>query len=306
MTHIRNRLRPNTAYRLVSFGGPTLGPFAGTWLTDRLSWRWNMRTLPMISFVALCLYAFTIPESHRATLERKQKHKRVKALRKLVEQVGDDVEKTAPQHRQAMEDFAALEQHESRHSRPTLGQRMITSLQRPFVFLCTEPLIIVVCIYTAVLYGLLYGLLAGVRFAFIRVNGFSDLQTSWVYLAILLGFTIGAAFIGSWLQDKQFKAAWVSSKERFNCNVINKLTFFPFLTSGRRHLQARDSNRSRSMGFLCRPRRSLHLRLVCSFLPLRSSLDRPLYGNDHLCLWYAIDLQFMAVVSIGCVWREFG
>ncbi|CAO1631306.1 unnamed protein product [Sympodiomycopsis kandeliae] len=192
-TVTRNRLRYNTCYRIVSFGGPTLGPFAGSWLTEKCGWRWNMRMLPIFSFVALCLYAFTVPETHRPTLLRKQHHRRRLEMER-------DPEKR--------DSSGLFDGQCAELPMPSLKQRLITALKRPFIYLFTEPLVMMICLYTAILYGLLYGLLGAFPYAFMDLRGLSRIDTSWMYLSILLGFLLGAAIIGLTLQDRQFKKAW--------------------------------------------------------------------------------------------------
>lgn len=155
-----------------------------------------MRVLPIFSFFALCLYAFTVPESHRPTLLRKQQQRWRKELQRR-----DDLESKAS---------SGPEDHNTRSAAPTpsLKERLITALKRPFVYLFTEPLVMIVCFYQAILYGMLYGLLGAFPYAFMDLRGLSRLNTSWMYLSILLGFVIGAAAIGCLLQDRQFKRAW--------------------------------------------------------------------------------------------------
>lgn len=201
MTKTRNRLRYNTMYRIVSFGGPTLGPFAGSWLTERAGWRWNMRVLPMFSFVALCLYALTVPETHRPTLARKQQRRWRKRLERSRNPNDED-----PEEKGTSPGVNAPTAKET--PSPSLKQRLTTALKLPFTYLLEEPLVMVVCLYTAILYGMLYGLLGAFPYAFIDIRGLTRLNTSWMYLSILLGFIIGAAFIGCLLQDRQFKRAW--------------------------------------------------------------------------------------------------
>lgn len=238
MTRTRDRLRYNTAYRLISFGGPTLGPFIGTWITERVGWRWNMRVLPMFSFVALLLYALTVPESHRPTLlARQQKAKAKRAMQAAKNgdleaqeavSVGVESKTTASQINSTANTTTGADAATTEKDRetaairgaaaaalktipnPSLALRLKIALKRPFIFLFTEPLVMVVCLYTAILYGLLYGLLGAFPYTFIDIRDLSRTHASYMYLSILLGFTLGAVLIGFWLQDRQFKKAWDS------------------------------------------------------------------------------------------------
>lgn len=153
-----------------------------------------MRVLPIFSFVALCLYAFTVPETHRPTLLRSQQRRRQRRS-------DNDPEAGCGSKGDGKEGIAV-------QPTPSLRVRLSAALKRPFIYLFTEPLVMIVCAYTAILYGMLYGLLGAFPYAFMDIRGLNRLNTSWMYLSILLGFIIGAACIGCFLQDRQFKRAW--------------------------------------------------------------------------------------------------
>lgn len=127
MTHARNRLRYNSAYRLVSFGGPTLGPLIGAFVVSRADWRWNLRILPIFSGIILVIYAFTVPESHRATIARKQAARREREM--VAEEDGDDMEKGLGMKPSAL--------NKRQLPGPTLAQRYKVALMRPFIFIFT-------------------------------------------------------------------------------------------------------------------------------------------------------------------------
>lgn len=145
MTRVRERMRYNVAYRLVSFGGPTLGPLIGTFVTEEAGWRWNLRILPIFSFAILVVYALVVPETYRPTLE----HRRAQLERRQARQKALEEGKTKEDDNDDADSSKKI----------SLSQRYSTALKRPFVFLLTEPVIMIVSLYTAVLYGLLYGTL---------------------------------------------------------------------------------------------------------------------------------------------------
>ncbi|KAE8211621.1 hypothetical protein CF327_g4643 [Tilletia walkeri] len=194
MTRVRNRLRFNTAYRLVSFGGPTLGPIVGTFVL-RVGFRWNLRLNPIFSFVALVLYTFTIPESHRPTLLRRQQRARERAIQSS-DQLGKEESEVAMNQRKFL-----------RQPRGSTLQRYKIAATQPWKLL-TEPLVIIVCAYTALLYGLLYGVLAAFPLIWQEIRGRNEEYASLVYLALLGGFAAGALFIGCWFQDRSFKKVY--------------------------------------------------------------------------------------------------
>ncbi|KAE8186194.1 hypothetical protein CF335_g7516 [Tilletia laevis] len=192
MTRVRNRGRFNTAYRLFSFGGPTLGPIVGTFVL-RVGFRWNLRLNPILSFVALLMYGLTVRESHRPTLLRRQQRARERALQNS-DQLGKEESEVAMKQREMMR----------QPSGPSLLQRYKAASTMPWKLL-REPLVIIVCAYTALLYGLLYGVLAAFPLIWQEIRGRNEEYASLVYLALLGGFTGGNLIIGCWFQDRSFK-----------------------------------------------------------------------------------------------------
>ncbi|KAK0550584.1 hypothetical protein OC846_003599 [Tilletia horrida] len=197
MTRLRNRLRYNTAYRLVSFGGPTLGPIVGTFAL-RAGFRWNLRLNPIFSGTALILYAFTIPETHRPTLLRRQQRARERAL--MAQSDLGQEEEGIKNREAALEKQRLMRQPAG----PSILKRYKMAMTTPFKLL-KEPLVIIVCMYTALLYGLLYGVLAAFPLIWQEIRGRNEEYASLVYLALLGGFAAGAFFIGCWFQDRSFK-----------------------------------------------------------------------------------------------------
>ncbi|PWN45465.1 MFS general substrate transporter, partial [Ceraceosorus guamensis] len=194
MVRVRDRLRYLTMYRIVSFGGPTLGPLVGTFL-NQASWRWNLAVLPFFSFATLVLYATTVPESHRVTIARKQLEQRQKEHEKEVEKLCEEGKMTRSTGDRSNRELGG----------PSLMQRYKTALSMPFVLLFTEPIVGIVCIYTALLYGLLYGIIAAFPLVWQDIRGRSPEYASTVFLTLLGGFCLGAGLIGCWLQDKSYK-----------------------------------------------------------------------------------------------------
>lgn len=94
----------------------------------------------------------------------------------------------------------------------------------------TEPVIIIVSLYTAVLYGLLYGTLVSISieircqliiylqaafpFVWQQIRRRSPEYASITYLSLLGGFTFGAIFVGCWIQDSQFKREYDEKRYR--------------------------------------------------------------------------------------------
>lgn len=108
----------------MAFGGPALGPLCSSFIEHDIGFRWNLRVMAIFSGLMSLLAAF-VPETHGPTL-----------LKWKVKKEG-----RAP---------------------PALSARQVVAvykvaLARPIVYLFTEPIVTLVCVYLSILYGILYG-----------------------------------------------------------------------------------------------------------------------------------------------------
>lgn len=123
---------PMAFFSAAPFLGPVIGPLVGGFLSDASGWRWLYWIQLILSGVAYILLVFTVPETYApAILSKKAK--------KVRKETGDST-------------FVTEEQLDVR----PLGQRLRIFLIKPFQLLLTEPIVFLLSIYMAVLYGLLY------------------------------------------------------------------------------------------------------------------------------------------------------
>lgn len=109
---------------LCAFGGPTLGPLCGSYIQRDAGMRWNMRVMAI--FITLTsIGAALVPETFHPTIIKRKLKLQGRSPAKL--------------------------------SRQELVSVFRVALSRPIVYLFTEPICTLVCLYLAVLYGTMYG-----------------------------------------------------------------------------------------------------------------------------------------------------
>ncbi|KAI0478082.1 major facilitator superfamily domain-containing protein [Xylaria cf. heliscus] len=162
---------PSLIYILSPFLGPGLGPVLGVFLVDRKGWRWTQYTLVFFSaFSLICVLVGS--ESYHPTLQRRR-----------MKQLGLKPPDNIP--------FLV-----------TLKKFLTTGLLRPLHMMFTEPIVGLLCLYIAFVFGVLFLFFGAFFLLFETVYHFTLVQSGLVFLGIALGCVIGAVNIG--VCDKLF------------------------------------------------------------------------------------------------------
>lgn len=118
---------------IAAFGGPFLAPTSGGFIVDSyLGWRWTQYLTAIMAALCLCLNIFLLDESYSPViLACKVRHIRAVsknwAIHAKQEEIEVDIQELAKKN-----------------------------LSRPLRLLFTEPIVLLLSIYTAFIYGLLY------------------------------------------------------------------------------------------------------------------------------------------------------
>ncbi|PWY65503.1 MFS general substrate transporter [Aspergillus eucalypticola CBS 122712] len=112
---------PLALFSAGSFLGPVFAPVAGGFISEYLSWRWNFWVVLIVSGVVYAACVLFLPETYAPKLLRD------KACRQGVVQDG-----------------------------PSLNSQLMTSLTRPWLMLFAEPILFLLSLYMAFIYGILY------------------------------------------------------------------------------------------------------------------------------------------------------
>lgn len=157
----------------ATFVGPVLGPIVGGFLTDSfLGWRWTawITLIASASFGLLAL--FIVPETYPPVLHQRR-------AARLRRETGN----------WAYHSF--LDEH-----RPTASEIVNKYLLRPIQMLFLEPILLLVTIYLALVYGILYLFFEAYPISFQEQRGWTNSGIAGLpFIGILVGVLCGAALI---------------------------------------------------------------------------------------------------------------
>lgn len=155
-------------YSLATFGGPTFGPILGSFIVDSyLGWRWTEYLTAIVGSAFLVVLVFALPETYAKRILQNRAAKRRRETGQWAWHTQLDLE-------------------------PFDLQIVLTKyLTRPIVMLVSEPMILLLSIYVAFIYGILYLLFGSLPVHYVSVRGWSSGVGSLPFLALLLGCAIG-------------------------------------------------------------------------------------------------------------------
>ncbi|PFH51265.1 hypothetical protein AMATHDRAFT_143000 [Amanita thiersii Skay4041] len=170
-------------YSLAPLLGPVLGPVCGAWITQRSTWRWVFWSTSIVDVVIQLAGIFFLQETY-APLLLERKANKIRA--QMDEEKGHN-----------KEICTIYDQGESRHWKDIFAR----SMTRPFMLFAFEPIVQLIGLYMALIYGIFYLFLTTMPLIFSKVYyeepGIAGLN----YIALGLGLTL-AAQINARLLDR--------------------------------------------------------------------------------------------------------
>lgn len=115
------------------FMGPVLGPIVGGFVGETIGWRWIEGLMAIFTGALWIAGSFLIPETYPPVIQRQRAKKLSKMTGKVHVSRGD-----------------------ADQGPTTFGQVFKTSLSRPWILLFREPIVLLLSIYMAIIYGTLY------------------------------------------------------------------------------------------------------------------------------------------------------
>ncbi|KAL8759658.1 MAG: hypothetical protein Q9199_000619 [Rusavskia elegans] len=167
-------------YSLAPLLGPAIGPIAGGFITENTTWRWAFYATSIADALIQLSGLFFLRETYPAKLL----HVKAKRLRR---ETGNEALHT-----------------EYEHPERSLVTVLKNAMVRPFRLLGTQPIVQVMALYTAYLYGLMYLLLStfpvlwtGQYHQSVGIAGLN-------YISLGVGFTLGAQILSP-LNDRIYR-----------------------------------------------------------------------------------------------------
>ncbi|KAL2069451.1 hypothetical protein VTL71DRAFT_14130 [Oculimacula yallundae] len=165
---------PMLIYTASPFVGPSLGPLIGGFINQYADWRWTFYVLLIWSGVNMGMIMLFVPETYHPILLRNK-------ARKLRQETGDERWKSSMDRN-------------TKSIPKTIG----LSLQRPFQLLFLEPMVLNLCLFSAILLGILYLFFGAFGIVFVGNHGFTLSQTGMSFLGIFVGMILGASTDPIW------------------------------------------------------------------------------------------------------------
>jgi MFS family permease len=191
-----------------TYTGPTIGPLLGGFITKFPGWRYDFWILlAASSIVTVLLQVLTKETSHKALVRRK--------LHRHIEESGSTDLKSCYDDSKGQ----------------TTSQILITGLIRPLKMLVLSPIISLLTLYIAFVFGVVYLLYTTIPVVFEDTYGFNVDLTGLVYLFLGTGNILGWAFC-TFFSDKSIVKLATANDGRFEPEMRLKLgayfgVFFP-------------------------------------------------------------------------------
>ena len=154
--------------------GPTLGPIAGGFLGESEGWRWVEGMMAIFTGVLWIAGMLCVPETYAPVILRN----RAKTLQK----------QTGLVYRSRIE---------ISRGKVKIVQLLKTALSRPWVLLLREPIVAMLTVYMAIVYGTLYMMFAAYPIVFQQQRHWSEGIGGLAFLGVAFGM-IGAVVYSIW------------------------------------------------------------------------------------------------------------
>ncbi|GIL79696.1 hypothetical protein Vretimale_12271 [Volvox reticuliferus] len=157
-------------FAAAPFMGPVIGPIVGGFTGESIGWRWVMWLMAFFSGTILVLSTVLLPETYAPVLLRRRAAKLSKVNSKVYRSKYD----------------GTVDIH--------LGQLLKASLIRPWALLFREPIVMLLSIYMAIIYGILYMLFAAFPLVFQRARGWSPGIGGLAFVGVAVGMIFAVIY----------------------------------------------------------------------------------------------------------------
>ena len=178
MFSAKERGLATAVFAAAPFLGPSLGPIVAGFLGDAAGWRWVEGLMAIFTGVMVIVGGLVVPETYAPVLLRK----RAAALSRKNGKVY--VSRFDMHHRNPATSTKG----------PSVGAQLRTALLRPWILLFREPIVFVLSIYMAIIYGTMYMMFAAFPIIFQAGRGWSAGIGGLAFLGIAVGMTLAVIY----------------------------------------------------------------------------------------------------------------
>ena len=160
-----------SVFAAAPFLGPVIGPIVGGFAGQAIGWRWVEGIMAIFTGVLWVFGTLTLPETYAPVILRK----RADALAK----------KTGKAYISVMD---------KKKGKPSPKAAFKTAIARPWVLLFLEPIVLLISIYMAILYGTLYMLFSAFPITYQELRGWSEGIGGLAFLGVAVGMIIAVVY----------------------------------------------------------------------------------------------------------------
>lgn len=158
-------------FAAAPFLGPTIGPVVGGFMGETVGWRWVEGVMAIFTGVLWIFGSLAIPETYAPVILSR----RAKELTKRTGKV-------------------YVSSIEKQQGKVTPGAAFEKALSRPWVLLFLEPIVLLISIYMAILYGTLYMLFGAFPIVFEQNRGWSQGIGGLAFSGVAVGMICGVLY----------------------------------------------------------------------------------------------------------------
>ena len=171
-------------FAAAPYGGPVLGPIVGGFVGETVGWRW-MIWVNMIFAGVITIFCCTIPETFAPVLLKR----RAARLRKETGNPNITTEQELFKRKLSDIVVETLIRPFREFLFVTLGTDAVANTP-PLEMLVTEPILLLMSMYIALIYGLLYAFFFSFPVVFAEEYGFDDGHAGLTFCSVLIGLAI--------------------------------------------------------------------------------------------------------------------
>ncbi|KAJ9644402.1 uncharacterized protein PV06_06333 [Exophiala oligosperma] len=160
-----------TVFAAAPFLGPSLGPIVGGFIAETVGWRWVEGVMALYCGSFWIIASFAVPETYAPVILGR----RAKELSKRTGKV-----------------YASVIEH--RQGKVTPAAAFQKALVRPWALLFLEPIVLLISVWMAILYGTLFMLFGAFPIVFAEQRGWSQGISGLAFLGITCGQICGTIY----------------------------------------------------------------------------------------------------------------